>query len=234
MSTDDTVGDKRHLVDISNQQLETIVQDKDAKTTRRSTDQAVRLIRKYFQVKERDPAFESYDKQTLDNKLCKLYAEARTVDGEFCKNSSLRTTRHGLNKYLGSIFDADLTKDAESRESENVCFVICTDLKGQGFVGVDHHPPVDDSDMRKMYQHFHLSNPKSLQWRVLCCIMLYFGRRGQKILENLKLLILVALQMVMATNTSTWTKIRRNTTIKMMKIQLPVKCMKSKVCNNKI
>jgi hypothetical protein len=47
-----------------------------------------------------------------------------------------------LNKYIGSIFDADLTKDAESRESHNVCFAICTDLKGQGFVGVDHHPPV--------------------------------------------------------------------------------------------
>ena len=81
MSTDDTVGDKRRLTDISNQQLETIVQDKDAKTTRRSTDQAVRLIRKSLEVKERDPAFERYDKQTLDNKLCKLYAETRTVDG---------------------------------------------------------------------------------------------------------------------------------------------------------
>ena len=146
MSTDDTVGDKRRVANISNQQLETIVQDKDAKATRRST----------------------------------LYAEARTVDGELCKNSSLRTTRHELNKYIGSIFDADLTKDAESRESHNVCFAICTDLKGQGFVGVDHHPPVDDSDMKKMYQDFHLSNPKSLQWRgaMLHNALLWQTRQG--------------------------------------------------------
>jgi hypothetical protein len=34
MSTDDPVGDKKRLPDISNQQLETIVQDKDANTTR--------------------------------------------------------------------------------------------------------------------------------------------------------------------------------------------------------
>jgi hypothetical protein len=54
---------------------------------------------------------------------------------------------------------------ASSAIINNVCFAICTDLKGQGFVGVDHHPPVDDSDMKKMYQDFHLSNPKSLQWR---------------------------------------------------------------------
>ena len=101
------------------------------------------LIRsKYLQEKELDPAFDTYDKQSLDNKLCKFYAEARTVDGD--KKSTLRTTRHGLNRYLGNIFDADLTKDAEFKESEKVFFAVCTDLKRQGFGGVDHHPLVDD------------------------------------------------------------------------------------------
>jgi hypothetical protein len=32
----------------------------------------------------------------------------------------------------------------------------------------------------------------------------------------------------------TWTKMRRQKSIKMMKIQLPAECMKSEVCNNKI
>jgi hypothetical protein len=40
-----------------------------------------------------------------------------------------------------SPFDADLTKDAEF---EKVFFAVCTDLKLQGFGGVDHHPTVDD------------------------------------------------------------------------------------------
>jgi uncharacterized protein YehS (DUF1456 family) len=51
-TADDTVGTKRGFADISKQQLETIVQDKDAKNTRRSTDQSVRLFRKYLQEKE--------------------------------------------------------------------------------------------------------------------------------------------------------------------------------------
>jgi hypothetical protein len=112
------------------------------------------LFRKYLQEKEFDPAFDSYDKQTLDKKLCNLYAEARTVDGELYKKSSLRTTRHGLNRYLVNIFDADLTKDAEFKESEKVFFAVCTDLKRQGFGGVDHHPPVDDSDLKKNVSTF--------------------------------------------------------------------------------
>ena len=63
------------------------------------------------------------------------------MDGELYKRRSLKTTRHGLHEYEGNIFDADLTKEAES---EKVFFAVGTDLKRQGFGGVDHHPPVDD------------------------------------------------------------------------------------------
>lgn len=95
-----------------------------------------------------------YARQTLDKTLCKLYAEARTVDGELYKKSSLRTTRHRLDRYLGNICDADLTQDAEFKESEKVFFSVCTDLKRQCFGGVDHHPPVDDSDLKKNVSTF--------------------------------------------------------------------------------
>jgi hypothetical protein len=46
---------------------------------------------------------------------------------------------------------------------------------------------IDDSDQKKMYQHFYLKNPKSLPWRVFCDIMLYFGRRGRENLRELKI-----------------------------------------------
>ena len=93
---------KRRFADITNLELEKIIEEKDAKNTRRSTDQAVRMFRKYLEEKELDPAFENYDPQTLDKILCKFYAEARTTDGELYKKSSLTTTRHGINRYLGN------------------------------------------------------------------------------------------------------------------------------------
>ena len=105
------------------------------------------------------------------------------------KEKFIRTTRHRLNRYLGNICDADLTQDAEFKESEKVFFSVYTDLKRECFGGVDHHPPVDDSDLKKMYQHFDLKNPNSLQRRVFCDIMLYLADEAGKISENLKLLI---------------------------------------------
>jgi hypothetical protein len=44
MSADDAVGTKRRIADISNQQLETIMQGKDAKNTRRSTKPSSKVV----------------------------------------------------------------------------------------------------------------------------------------------------------------------------------------------
>jgi hypothetical protein len=76
-------------IDKTNQQLDNIVEDKDAKNTKRSTNQAVRLFRKYLTEKELDVEFENYDPQTLNNTLGKFYSEARTED----KKSSQQTLR---------------------------------------------------------------------------------------------------------------------------------------------
>ena len=37
-----------------------------------------------------------------------------------------------------------------------------------------------------MYQNFDFDNPKHLQWKVFCDIMLYFCRRGRENLREMK------------------------------------------------
>ena len=130
--------------------------------------------------------FENYDTQTLNDVLSKFYAEARTEDGTFYKKSSLQTLRHGLNRYISSKKEKDIIRDNEFKESKKVFLAVCKDLKRQGFGGVDHTPPIDEADLKKMYQIFDLQNPKGLQWRVFCDIMIYFGRRGRENLITFK------------------------------------------------
>ena len=158
---------KRRFADITNQQLDKIVEDKDDKNTKRSTNQAVRLFRKYLTEKELDVEFENYNPQTLNNTLSKFYAEARTEDGTLYKKSSLRTLRQRLNRFLSSKKEIDIVRDTEFKESKKVFLAVCKDLKRQGFRGVEHHPPIDESDLNKMYQMFDLQNPKYLQWSFL-------------------------------------------------------------------
>jgi hypothetical protein len=52
---------KRRFTDITNQQVNTILEDKDALNTKRSTKEAVWLFRKYLLEKEVDTDFEHFD-----------------------------------------------------------------------------------------------------------------------------------------------------------------------------
>jgi len=54
---------KRRFTDNTNQQVNTIMEDKDALNTKRSTKQAVRLLHKYLLEKEVDTDFEHFDMQ---------------------------------------------------------------------------------------------------------------------------------------------------------------------------
>jgi len=85
-----------------------------------------------------------------------------------------------------------------------------------------------------MYQHFDLNNPKSLQWRGFCDIMLYFGRRGRENLRELKITDFNCTSDGDGHKYIYLDKDEKTKTIRMIKIQLPPECMKSEVCNNKI
>ena len=77
-------------------------------------------------------------------------------------------------------------KDNDFRESNRVYSAVCKDLKRQGFGEIDHPPPIEKADLAKMYQNFDFTNPKHLQWKVFCDIMLYVGRRGHENLREMK------------------------------------------------
>ena len=66
---------KDKFADITNQQLNKIMDDKYGLNTKRSTKEVVRLFRKYLLEKEVDTDFEHYYKQILDQTLCKFYPE---------------------------------------------------------------------------------------------------------------------------------------------------------------
>ena len=95
--------------------------------------------------------------------LCKFYAEARTKDGTLYKKSSLQTFRYGLCRYFTDYREINIMKDNNFRESNRVYSAVCKDLKRQDFGGIDHHLPIENADLVKMYQNFDLTNPKHLQ-----------------------------------------------------------------------
>ena len=181
------VKPKRRFAEISEKQLQTIVENKDAVDTKRSTNQAVKIFREYLVEKAQSNDFESFSPSELDTFLGKFYAEARNRNGELYKKSSLTTMRFGLSRHIINALDIDIMKDLRFKNSNTIFKAVSKDLKRQGLGSVDHYPPIEVVDLQKSYLNLDLYSVKSLQRKVFMDIMLYFGRRGRENLRELKI-----------------------------------------------
>lgn len=61
------------------------------------------------------------------------------------------------------------------------------ELKRQGQANIDHHPPICNADLIKMYDYLSSSDSAQvLQHKVFVDIMMHFGRRGRENLRTLR------------------------------------------------
>jgi hypothetical protein len=117
----------------------------------------VRTLQAYLREKGQAENFEDLSKTDLYMVLNKFYTEARQENGQMYKKSSMFALRHDLNRYL-SCKSIDLIHDTEFKESNKTFAATIKELKRQGLGGVDHHPPVEEEELRKVYSYFDLND----------------------------------------------------------------------------
>ena len=165
--------------------MDLLLDDKDAKSTKRATKSALKVFHQYLKEKK---AGEPQTKETLANVLKLFYAEARKTDGTSYSKSTLNSLRFGLNRHFKATRGFDIINDSEFTDANKVFGAKCVDLKGQGLVKVEHKPPICEEDLKKLYESgvFCLNDPEKLQNKVFFEVMLYFCRRGRQNLRQLK------------------------------------------------
>jgi hypothetical protein len=162
--------------------IENILNAKDSLNTKKAASVAKNVFRAYLMEKDLNPEFEAYESAELDSILCKFYVEVRSKNGDRYKKASMVSIRHGLNRLL----PFDIVNGDEFKKSSDVFSAVMVDLKRQGLGGIEHHPPLDSGDLRRLYEYFDVSIPEQVQEKVFVDILLYFGRRGRENLRELK------------------------------------------------
>ena len=178
---------KTRFATVDDAAFEKLLYEKDAKNTRRGTESALRTFKSYLREKDITEEFENLPNEELDKILSKFYTEARTESGEKYKKSSLVSIRHGINRHLSDADAKDIIHGPDFRQSNKVFSAVTTDLKKEGKGGIDHYPPIEIADLKKLYSYFDCENNIKLQEKVFVDLMLYFGRRGRENIHELKL-----------------------------------------------
>ena len=134
---------------VSEADLGRLVDDKDAKNTKRATKTALRVLQQYLKEKK---VSEPQTKDGISNVLKLFYAEARKVDGTSYSKSTLNSLRFGLGRHFKATLGFDIINDPAFAEANKVFGAKCVELKRQGLAKVEHTPPICEEDLKKLYE----------------------------------------------------------------------------------
>ena len=175
----------RRFATVNQDELRRILTEKDAKNTIRATNGAVKVFRSYLKARNLPEAFEEFDIPQLDDALGKFYVEVRQENSEKYQKSSLYGLRYGINRHLSVRNNFDITKDQAFQVSQKIFSAVTKNLKREGKGAITHYPPIEESDLHKMYEYFDNNDRLKLQQKVFVDTMLYFWRRGRENIHEL-------------------------------------------------
>ena len=162
-----------------------ILEEKDAKNTRRATKGSIKVFRSYLQSRQLDDNLENFPNAVLDEYLGKFYMEARQENGEKYQKTSFCSLRYGINRHMLLEKNVDIINNPAFQLSQKIFSAVSKDLKKDGKGAITHYPPVEETDLKKMYNYFDTNDNVKLQQKVFVDIMMYFGRRGRENIHEL-------------------------------------------------
>ncbi|KAL5015909.1 hypothetical protein ScPMuIL_005498 [Solemya velum] len=173
------------------EEINQLLTDKDSMNTKKSTQLSIRCFRSFLQEQNgTDVEFEAYTLDRLNSSLKSFYVGARKTDGTHYKKTALQNIRYGLKRYLKEKRKIDILSDSAFTESNEVFKAVAVNLKKRGLGTVEHHPPIAECDLKKLYSGdtpvFDINTPYGLQRKVWFDLTLYLCRRGRENLREMK------------------------------------------------
>ena len=166
-----------------------ILQNKSSSNTKRATELSFNVLNSYLQSRKINFNFTEINKKELNEILRKFYVEVRKQDGNYYSKASFVALRFGIQQRIKELdISVNIIEDPEFYYANEVFKAQCVFLKKEGLGKTVRKPPIVKEDMKKLYQSnvFDVATPKGLQKKVFFEVMLYFCRRGQENLRELK------------------------------------------------
>ena len=110
---------KSRFATLSEEDLNLLPDDKDAKSTKRATKSALKVFHQYLTEKKAD---EPQTKYTLANVLKLFYTEAQKADGTSYSKSTLNSLRFGLNRHFKATRGFNIINNSEFTDANKVFF----------------------------------------------------------------------------------------------------------------
>ena len=139
------------FADITEDNIQDLLTNKDSKETKRQLDRAVMIFRYSLLNIYVTTELESLSKSEINEHLRTFYASIKKTDAELMKKTYLTALKYGLGKFLKDTRKIDFKDDSEFASSNTVYAAVITDMKHKGFAAVEHKPAICPEDFVKLY-----------------------------------------------------------------------------------
>ena len=130
---------RKRFKQLTNEEIQQLVEAKDSENTRRATKNAVATFLAFCnEVTPEEPvknteSLEKMSKNELNELLTNFWPNARKKNGENYKKTALMGLRFGLQRHFLLKRDFDIINDGEFSKSNQVYEAAVVELKRQGF-----------------------------------------------------------------------------------------------------
>lgn len=134
--------------------IDNIIENTTAKNTKKLTSLSIKAFREYLGSKGMPQDFENLPPSDIDRLLGRFYVELRNSKGESYKKTTMMSYRHGIQRHLQATRpELDIIHGSDFKDSCKIFKGVVMELKRQGLGSVDHHPPINDADLSKLYDY---------------------------------------------------------------------------------
>ncbi|XP_031561324.1 uncharacterized protein LOC116297270 [Actinia tenebrosa] len=175
----------------SEKDLDNLVDESQAKSTKYATAYAVSVFKEWASSKGIEEEIAIMSKEELNDNLKSFYAEARNKDGGNYSKSTLLGFRNGIERYLSNPphkKSFHIATDPAFKQSNQILDAKLKSMKKKGESNVQHKPAIEPEDLRRLKESQAISptTPQGLLFNVWFHITLYFCRRGREGQRNIK------------------------------------------------
>ncbi|XP_060793157.1 uncharacterized protein LOC132896388 isoform X2 [Neoarius graeffei] len=189
------------FVEAMEDEIKTLLENTTPKNTKKATKYGMKVFDDWFKSSQK---FENYitemSKEELNECLKLFYTSARQQDGTFYKQTTLKSIRAAIDRFLRSPPNNKaftIVADPAFSEANEVLDAFVKDLRKMGKIaGVVHKKAMTQEHIRLLYESGELGpadseDPAQLMHTVWFYLSLYLGRRGRENQRQLKPSMLV-------------------------------------------
>ena len=145
---------KRQFLNLTEDDLKRLKESSIAPNTKKATQTAITAFRDFLETKGMDSNFEEMDSVMLDREIGLFFVGIRAPDGSLYKKTTLQSYRHSIQRHIASKRDdIDIIKGIEFKASNSLFQALLKEVKKQGKGKVEHHPAIEEEDMRRLYNY---------------------------------------------------------------------------------